>query len=182
MPTEKGAQDPGQTMRAFRDACGRFATGVTVINALVGDEVHAMTANAFMSVSLDPLLIAVGVSHTTKMHKILHAKPKVPFTVSVLNRDQEYWSDVFAGRKRDLRLPPPLHRLDNGQVILDEAVAWFSCTVDQTVAAGDHAIVVGRVETFGLTPKGASPLVFYAGGYYHRLAAEYEYEWQVLER
>ena len=44
-------QDPAI---ALRRTLGMFATGVTVITALKGDEVHGMTANAFMSVSLEP--------------------------------------------------------------------------------------------------------------------------------
>lgn len=42
--------------RQFRQAMGRFATGVTVITTEVEGEVHGMTANAFMSVSLNQSL------------------------------------------------------------------------------------------------------------------------------
>ena len=37
-----------------------FATGVTVVTTLKGEQVHGMTANAFMSVSLEPPLVLVS--------------------------------------------------------------------------------------------------------------------------
>ncbi len=47
--------------RLFRDVMGHFATGVTVVSYLDGGAVHGMTANAFMSVSLDPPLAMISV-------------------------------------------------------------------------------------------------------------------------
>lgn len=53
--------------KAFRRAMGKFATGVTVITTCLQGEVHGMTANAFVSVSLDPRLILVSISKNAKM-------------------------------------------------------------------------------------------------------------------
>src|SRR3954469_17812168 len=38
---------------ALRRTLGLFATGVTIITTRLGEQVHGMTANAFMSVSLE---------------------------------------------------------------------------------------------------------------------------------
>ena len=62
-------QDPAV---ALRRTLGMFATGVTVITTLKGDEVHGMTANAFMSVSLEPPLVLISVDRRTKMCALLH--------------------------------------------------------------------------------------------------------------
>ena len=73
-----------------------FATGVTVITALKGDEVHGMTANAFMSVSLEPPLVLISVDRRTKMCALLHEG--MHYGVSVLCATQAALSDRFAGR------------------------------------------------------------------------------------
>ena len=56
---------------AMRRTLGRFTTGVTVVTTASGGDVHAMTANAFTSVSLDPPLVLVSVDHRTRMHALL---------------------------------------------------------------------------------------------------------------
>ena len=52
--------------RLFRDAMGKFATGVTVLTTLNEGEPHGMTANAFMSVSLDPKLVVISIGHKAR--------------------------------------------------------------------------------------------------------------------
>ena len=66
----------------FRRAMGCFATGVTIITLDLEGEVHGMTANAFASVSLEPLLVLVCVDHRAATHEHLHAKKR--FGINVL--------------------------------------------------------------------------------------------------
>ena len=51
---------------------GMFATGVTVITTKRGEQVHGMTANASMSVSLRPPLILISVDRRARMNALLH--------------------------------------------------------------------------------------------------------------
>src|SRR3979409_2404865 len=81
----------------FRKAMGCFATGVTIITVDLEGEVHGMTANAFASVSLDPLLVLVCVDHKTRTHAHLHAKKR--FGINVLSRDQIRISEYCARPK-----------------------------------------------------------------------------------
>jgi flavin reductase (DIM6/NTAB) family NADH-FMN oxidoreductase RutF len=53
---------PATAERAFRRALGRFATGVTLITAPGG---ASLVVNAFMSVSLDPPLVAFCVGRSS---------------------------------------------------------------------------------------------------------------------
>src|SRR5258708_15200733 len=78
----------------FRKAMGCFATGVTIITVDLEGEVHGMTANAFASVSLDPLLVLVCVDHNTRTHAHLHAKKR--FGINVLSEEQRAISDYYA--------------------------------------------------------------------------------------
>src|ERR1700722_9449643 len=82
--------------RRFRDALGTFATGVTIVSTRLDDLVHGMTANGFMSVSLDPALVVVSIASASRMHDILMRTRR--YGVSVLARDQEAVSRHFAGR------------------------------------------------------------------------------------
>lgn len=145
--------------RHFRDALGRFASGVTVITAYSQEQPHGMTANAFVSVSLDPPLVLVSVDNRSHMHGILAGVGR--YGVSVLSEDQEVLSNHFAGR--------PVPGLDvrfiayDGIPLLEGAVAHFVVQVIDAHPAGDHTLYIGRVEHF--ESRDDRPLLFYAGRY-----------------
>ena len=81
----------------FRNALACFATGITVITLDSENEVHGMTANAFTSVSLDPMLVLVCVDQRARTHAHLHAKKR--FGVNILAEDQRAISSRSASRK-----------------------------------------------------------------------------------
>jgi len=168
------------TERAFRQACGTFATGITVILTQQGEEIHGMTANAFMSVSLNPRLIAISVNRTSRMHGFL-APEGVTFSVSILQSAQRPVSDAFSRRATDItpQWVPTAHPVP----VIAGALAWFVCEKAQAIDAGDHTIVVGRVVDFGQHGED-QPLIFYRGRYFDRVAnSEQEaLEFLLLER
>src|ERR1700689_569191 len=84
----------GESQSEFRRAMGSFATGVTVITVDYEGEVRGMTANAFASVSLDPLLVLVCVDHKARTHTYLHARKR--FGVNVLAESQRQTSEYYA--------------------------------------------------------------------------------------
>src|SRR5215467_10301192 len=82
------------TTNEFRVAMACFATGVTIITVDQQGEVHGMTANAFASVSLEPLLVLVCVDQKARTHAHLHAKKR--FGVNVLAETQRAISEYYA--------------------------------------------------------------------------------------
>lgn len=145
--------------RQFRNALGRFASGVTVVTTLHEGRPHGMTANAFVSVSLEPPLVLVSLDNRSNMHRLLPATMR--YGISVLAEDQTALSNHFAGR-----LIPGLHlrfteRL--GVPVLEGAVAYFVVQVIDAHPAGDHTLYIGRVEYF--EARDERPLLFYAGQY-----------------
>ena len=147
--------------RQFRNALGRFASGVTVITTRYEDRTHGMTANAFVSVSLDPPLVLVSVDHRAAMHRILPATGR--YGVSVLAEDQEVLSNHFAGRTVE-----GLHIrfTERHEVpLLEGAVAYFVVQVIDAHPAGDHTLYIGRVEHF--EAREDRPLLFFGGRYQH---------------
>ncbi|PWJ84542.1 flavin reductase (DIM6/NTAB) family NADH-FMN oxidoreductase RutF [Pseudaminobacter salicylatoxidans] len=144
--------------REFRNACGGFSTGVTVISTRCGEGDHAMTANAFMSISLDPPLIAISLADTARMLPRLRAAGA--FAVSVLREDMEDIAWHFAGKPR-FEGPAPFIEL-GGLPVIGDAASVFVADVHSEVAAGDHVIVIGHVHAMQCDPY-ARPLVFHGG-------------------
>jgi flavin reductase (DIM6/NTAB) family NADH-FMN oxidoreductase RutF len=145
--------------RTFRNALGRFATGVTVITSLEHDRPHGMTANAFVSVSLAPPLILISLDNRSNMNRILPSSGR--FGVSVLAEDQETLSTHFAGRpQEDLEIPFVAR---GGIPVIDGAVAHFVARVADIHPAGDHTLYIGEVEHFEFRED--RPLLFHAGKY-----------------
>jgi len=153
-------QDPAH---ALRRTLGMFATGVTVITALKGEQVHGMTANAFMSVSLEPPLVLISVDRRTKMCGMLHEG--MHYGVSVLCESQSSLSDRFAGRPGD-DLPEPRFDLVQGAPLVEGALAHFVSRVERSYWGGDHSLFLGRVEY--ARHHDGTPLLFH-GGRYERL-------------
>lgn len=151
-------QTPAIDPRALRDACGRFATGVTVITTRSPSGDFGMTANAFMSVSLDPPLIAVSLGLKAKMLAEIRASGR--YAVNILADGMEPVALHFAGRH-----DPALAKIlcdDTGLPILAGAAAVFHTQVVQEVEAGDHVLFIGQVQRITQDPA-ALPLLFHAG-------------------
>jgi len=156
--------------REFRNAMGQFATGVVVISTEVDGQAHAMTANAFMSGSLEPPLILVSVAHTARMHARIIASER--FAVSVLAAAQQEISNHFAGRTA-AETAPEFERLD-GLPVMAHALVQVATTLQHSYPCGDHTLFVGRVTGLQQRQSSQEPLLFQAGRY-QALAAPVKY-------
>jgi flavin reductase (DIM6/NTAB) family NADH-FMN oxidoreductase RutF len=145
--------------RQFRNALGRFASGVTVVTTCHQGRTHGMTANAFVSVSLAPPLVLVSLDNRASMHRILPETSR--YGISVLAEDQEVLSNHFAGRTVEGLHIRFVDRL--GVPLLEGAVAWFVVQVVDAHPAGDHTLYIGLVEHF--EAGDGRPLLFYTGKY-----------------
>jgi flavin reductase (DIM6/NTAB) family NADH-FMN oxidoreductase RutF len=150
---------------ALRRVLGMFATGVTIITTRVGEQVHGMTANAFMSISLEPPLVLISVDRRTKMCGLLHEGRT--YGVSVLAAGQAAISDRFAGRPAPVDgSAEPRFEVVHGTPLVDGALAHFVAGVVRSYWGGDHSLFLGRVEYAHYTE--GKPLLFH-GGRYERL-------------
>ena len=153
----------------FRRAAARFVTGVTVVSTRVGGTDHAMTANAFTSVSLDPLLVLVCVEQDARFHDAVEAAGV--WGVSVLEESARGVSQWLATRGRPLHGQldrVPHHRGEvTGVPLLDQSLAAFECRTTALHPGGDHSIVVGEVVSVELPESPGRPLVYHRGGYTH---------------
>ncbi len=152
-----------ESVREFRRTMGFFATGVTVIATRSGHEVHAMTANAVTSLSLDPLLVLVCVGEQTRMAETLEGASV--FSINILREDQQALSTYFAGGWKQETRPAFRFVQWDGGPRLEGCLASVGCKLDQTIRAGDHWIVIGRVIGLWQGIEPFYPLVFYSGQY-----------------
>ena len=143
--------------RLFRDAMGKFATGVTVLLTENEGDIHGMTANGFMSVSLDPKLVVISIGHKAKfLEKVSQSRQ---YTVNILAEDQEHYSRHFAGRPDGEVAFEQLA----GLPVLGGAIAQVACEVVSEHVEGDHTLFIGKVIDLKLEDK--NPLLFYSGKY-----------------
>jgi flavin reductase (DIM6/NTAB) family NADH-FMN oxidoreductase RutF len=160
------AGEPGQDpAAAFRRTLGMFATGVTVITTKDDDQVHGMTANAFMSVSLRPPLVLISVDRRAKMHALLNEGRR--YGISVLADEQRALSDRFAGRTSSDGPEEVEFELVHETPLVRGALAHLVARVVRSYWGGDHSLFVGQVE-YARYGEG-QPLLFHGGRYEHLL-------------
>jgi flavin reductase (DIM6/NTAB) family NADH-FMN oxidoreductase RutF len=149
--------------KALRNAFGAFATGVTVITTRQPDGTpRGFTANSFTSVSLDPPLLLVCLAKTAHSADTFANAPH--FAVNILAEDQKSVSGLFASRAPDkfdqcVWTPGPADL-----PLIDGALAQFTCASHQIIDAGDHLILIGRVDHF--TTAEGQPLGYFRGNYF----------------
>ena len=156
-----GVDEPPQgevSETIFRRVMASFVTGVTVVTAHVRGEVRGMTANAFLSGSLEPPLCVISVGVKARMHAFLIESGS--FGVNILARGQEALIGHFAGR--------PVENIDlkfdyvAGTPMFAQAQATLAARIVAQHACGDHSLFVGHV--FALRHfDGVTPIVLHVG-------------------
>ncbi len=157
-----GAPKPAPQIDAslFRNVMGCFATGVTVVSTEVEGRAQCMTANAFMSGSLEPPLCVISIAKKARMHDALAHGSR--FAVNILGEDQEKYSRHFAGRPVE-GLTPGFDHVE-GTPLLVGRIAAIAAQVTAVHPCGDHSLFVGRIFHMSAQPHG-KPLVFHRGHY-----------------
>lgn len=157
----------GADAGALRGAMSHFPTGVTVVTSGREEQAEGMTANAVISVSLDPPLFLVSVHKEARLNGRIREEGH--FAVSLLADDQEGLSRLFASPERSSGLRA-VNSLgggygSTGDPLAAGALAAIECELAATHAAGDHDLFLGRVVGVRLGDTRKGPLVFHEGGY-----------------
>ncbi|MFY9237869.1 MAG: CoA transferase [Roseovarius sp.] len=152
-----------ETKRALRNAFGTFATGVTVVTTRQADGTpRGFTANSFSSVSLDPPLLLVCIGKAALSCDSFARADH--FAVNILADDQREISGIFASQSADKFDLCDWRGDAQDMPLITGSLASFSCARHKLVDAGDHLILIGRVQAFE-TDEGA-PLGYFKGGYF----------------
>lgn len=150
--------------REFRDALGRFATGVTIVTTRSATgELAGLTVSSFNSVSLTPPLVLWSLAQQSATMPVFAAASH--YAIHVLSVEQQALAERFATRGID-RWAGVAHSMGLGGVpLLEGALATFECVNRSCHQEGDHAIFVGQVERCCQRPDGA-PLLYHGGRFY----------------
>lgn len=149
--------------RAFRNALGCFATGVTVVTTVTdAGEPVGLTANSFSSVSLDPPLVLFCLDRAS--HNIGAFRAAGRFAVNVLGEDQRDLSVRFSTTIGDRWDGVVWERWETGAPVLNGCLAALDCETEAIHEGGDHVIIVGRVQRLAATTDG-KPLLYFRGNY-----------------
>lgn len=157
------AQEAGISPAALRRVCGLFVTGVTVITTGTGDHATGATVNSFTSVSLEPPLVLFCLHQRSRLHETLTASGA--FAVNFLTGPQERVARAFAGRHTAVFHDVRHHLSSPGVPVLSEALAYLSCRITGTFAAGDHSVILGEVVELGEPRRNREPLIFFQGAF-----------------
>lgn len=147
----------------FRRVLGRLPTGVVVVTGGDPSNPSGLVCGSFMSVSLEPPLVAVAPQKTSTSWPKIEAAGM--FCANVLSEGQEDLArrfaqsggDKFAGVQYS---PAPA----TGAPILDGVAAWIDCRIHKRIEAGDHWLVLGEVLELSVQP-GDGALVFHGGAF-----------------
>ncbi|HEY7202325.1 MAG TPA: flavin reductase family protein [Candidatus Dormibacteraeota bacterium] len=149
----------------FKDAMAALPAGVVVVSAGDARGFRGLTASSFTSASLEPPLVLVCLDRFAGTRDVVAATGI--FSVSVLERGQEFIAERFAGRAPQVgpawrEVPHDLG--ENGLPVVRGCVAWFECAVRERHEAGDHEVVIGAVTAAGRGP--GEPLVIWDRAYW----------------
>lgn len=163
--TSRGADPMDATVertRRFRDALGRFATGVTIVTTLdpAGRPV-GLTANSFNSVSLDPPMVLWSLARRSRNLAVFERCGR--YAINILALDQRQLADRFARPVEDRFAGVDWAPGVCGMPLLAGVTAAFECLNETRVDGGDHVVFLGRVEAFDEADR--TPLLFHSGRY-----------------
>jgi len=148
---------------AFRQTMGNFATGVVVVTGLLEHEPVGFAAQSFVSLSLDPPLVAFSPG------KLSSSWPKIrqsgSFGINILGQDQQALCADMARSGADKFANVQWQSGVTGSPMLENVLAFIECTVEAEHDAGDHTIVVGRVVDFQSGKEQAGPLLYFRSSY-----------------
>lgn len=149
--------------RALRDTLGRFCTGVVLATGVFEGRPCGFAAQSFVSLSLDPPLVALCPARTSSSWPLLRASGS--FCINVLGAQQKALCDAFARSGGDKFAGVDWRAGATGSPIVDDVLAWVDCDLEAEHEAGDHTIAVGRVRDLRIMDADGDPLLFFGGRY-----------------
>ena len=124
----------------------KIPNALALVGSRAGDEWNAMTTSWITQLSMEPVLVGIGVDNSAVTHRLITAGSS--FTVNLWNADDTkvfvkfskpatYADGTLNGR--------PVRTAATGAPVFEEAIAWMDCEVRHTVDLGSHTLFVGEI-------------------------------------
>ncbi len=158
-----GIPDGSDPTVYFRHVMSAIPTSVVAVGGRADSDPVAMIIGSFVSVSLEPMLVGFFVGRGSHRWELLRRSDR--FCVNVLSDAQAWISRQLAEHGE-----PNFDGIDwspspGGAIALAGAVAQFDVTPVGLHEAGDHDLVLCRVDRLR-EPTGTNPLVYHDGQYH----------------
>lgn len=156
----------------YAEALGSFASGVTLLTLREDLDDIGTTVSAFMALSADPPLVAVGLVGSSYVVEALRAVRSCAITVLAAHQSVLASRFAAAGRPsaRLLLDDVPRDRAPSSQALLvTEGVAALDCLVETMSDAGDHVLVVARITSVVYVDDDRKPLIRHRSRYRREL-------------
>jgi len=148
----------------FRNICGHYATGITVLTITHKGQSHGITVNSFSSVSIDPPLVLFCIDKDARFNKPLNEEQSL--AINILSKHQQEVSRRFANSK--LTNEERFNGLDKmpkyKHPVFAKTLGFLEAKLQATHDGGDHWIYVAKVSS-GRVFDG-SPILYYGGSYW----------------
>lgn len=144
---------------SLKEALSFWASGVSIVAVREGGRVHALTVGAFIPVSLDPPTVLISLGPNASVLPFL--EPDTTFAISLLAMEQK----GLASRYADTFPVGPSPFVEEGAPVIEGALAWLVCEVDEMLRRGDHTLVIGRLIEAG-TGREAPALTYFRRDYH----------------
>lgn len=152
----------------LRNAFGQFPSGVVAVCAEIDGVKIGMAASSFVAVSIDPPLVAFCVQDTSTTWPKFAAATRIG--ISVLGELHDVAARTLAAKTGNRFEGLTTTTTDDGAVFIDGASMWLDASVTEQVTAGDHDIVLLRINELEVK-DGVAPIVFH-GSKFRRLAVD----------
>ena len=157
----------GVSPEEFRSALSAHATGVTVVTAIGPSGPSGATANAVISLSLDPPLMLACLDRGSRTLTSVRAQGR--FGVNALAAGQERIARRFSGKEPEPEKWDGVEWSESEELPrLAGALMWVACELRDLIDGGDHLILTGSV--LAVDSSEGQPLLFHRGAYRDLLA------------
>jgi flavin reductase (DIM6/NTAB) family NADH-FMN oxidoreductase RutF len=152
------SQPPELSPDALRKAFSHFPSGVVAVASEVLGTKIGLAVSTFVPVSLDPPLVSICVQNSSTTWPILRKAKSLG--ISLLAESHGVAARALAAKTSDRFPELQTVSLDGGATFLEGASIWIQSTIDKSVLAGDHTIVVLLVHSLTMHDE-VAPMIFH---------------------
>jgi flavin reductase (DIM6/NTAB) family NADH-FMN oxidoreductase RutF len=136
----------------------KIPNALALVGSRAGEEWNAMTTSWITQLSMEPVLIGVGVDNKAVTHRLITGGGS--FTVNLWSSEDTKPFVKFSkpAAKEDMTLNGRSIRVEaTGAPVFDEAIAWMDCAVRQAIDFGTHTLFVGEIISAGINDDATRP-------------------------
>lgn len=129
----------------------KIPNALALVGSASGEEWNAMTTSWITQLSMEPVLIGVGVDNKAVTHRLISEGNA--FSVCLWSADDTRPFVKFskpAEREGDSLNGREVFTAATGTPIFKESIAWMDCEVRKSIDLGTHTLFVGEIVDAGV--------------------------------